>query len=196
MIGWLNGEVIDRDASFVVVNVGGVGYNVHVPTSLTVPARGERMELFTSLQVREDSLTLYGFANRRALRLFELLLTSSGVGPKLAIATMSALHPDALETALANADISTLTQVPGIGKKVAERLVLELQDKVVASAVAVPVAEAATGVLGEVREALQGLGYSVSEIEGAFRQLTVRGDGDADVSTVLRKALGLLGGGH
>ncbi|MEX2324963.1 MAG: Holliday junction branch migration protein RuvA [Nitriliruptoraceae bacterium] len=193
MIGWLAGEVVDRDATSVIVNVAGVGYNVHVPTSLAVPARGQAIELFTSLQVREDSMTLYGFGDRRTLRLFELLLTSSGVGPKLAIATMSALRPDALERALAHGEIATLTQVPGIGKKVAERLVLELQDKVAAAA-ATPVAVSPDSVTGEVREALHGLGYSVGEVDRVLQQLPERRNGDADVSDVLREALRLLGG--
>jgi holliday junction DNA helicase RuvB len=130
VIAHLRGRVAHRTATDVVVDVQGVGYLVHVAAGERVPPHGELVELHTSLQVREESMTLYGFLDRGSLTLFELLLTSSGVGPKLALAALGTHRPDVLRTAIASGDLPTLTAVPGVGKKVAERLVLELKDKV------------------------------------------------------------------
>lgn len=189
MIASLRGRVAHRDAGTVVVDVHGVGYLVHVAPSEPVPARGEEVELHTSLQVREDSLTLYGFADRGSLALFELLLGSSGVGPKLALACLGTHRPDVLRTALAGGDVATLTAVPGVGKKVAERLVLELGDKV-AGPVPVPSngarGSAGDDQLGEVRDALLGLGYSSAEVQDALGALDGAVD---DTSGLLRRAL-------
>lgn len=144
-------------------------------------------------------MTLFGFAERTSLRLFELLLSSSGVGPKLALAALGTHRPDVLRIAIAGADIATLTQVPGIGKKVAERLVLELKDKVgglvdgdfgVTSAAA---AAGDPGVRAEVRDALLALGYSSSEVQSALR--AVDGAEAASTPDLLRQALRVLGGG-
>ena len=196
MIAHLRGQIAHRAADHVVVDVHGVGYLVYVTPGDHVPPRGDPVELHTSLQVREDSMTLYGFTERGSLALFELLLTSSGVGPKLALAALGTHRPDVLRTAIAGADIATLTAIPGVGKKVAERLVLELKDKV-----GVPVARVgdrdadggvATGgsVLAEVRDALLGLGYSAGEAQEALAQLGEHdGDADADAAELLRRAL-------
>lgn len=192
MIAHVRGRVTHRDTGTVVVDVNGVGYLVHVASLDRVPPRGEPVELHTSLQVREDSMTLYGFADRDGLDLFEILIGSSGVGPKLALAALRTHRTDLLRGAIATGDIGTLTAVPGIGKKVAERLVLELRDKV-----GLPFDTAdtsgdtgiATTPLGEVREALAGLGYSAGEIQAAMADL----DGDGDTSELLRRALRSLG---
>ena len=192
MIAHLRGHVSHRGADHVVVDVQGVGYLVYVTPGDRIPPRGEPVELHTSLQVREDAMTLYGFTDRGSLALFELLLTSSGVGPKLALAALGTHRPDVLRTAIAGNDVATLTAIPGVGKKVAERLVLELKDKV-----GVPVlptgggevgaaAAGDGGVLAEVRDALLGLGYSASEAQDALAQL---GDADADAAELLRRAL-------
>ena len=117
MIAHVRGRVSHRGTEFVVVDVGGVGYLVHVASLDRVPPRGEDVELHTSLQVREDSMTLYGFPDRADLELFDLLLTSSGVGPKLALAALRTHRADVLRTAIATGDVATLTAVPGIGKK-------------------------------------------------------------------------------
>jgi holliday junction DNA helicase RuvA len=197
VIAHLRGRVAHRDTSSVVVDVGGVGYLVHVTPSDRIPARGEDVELHTSLQVREESMTLFGFTERSSLSLFELLLTSSGVGPKLALAALGTHRPEVLRMAIAGGDLATLTLVPGIGKKVAERLVLELKDRVGGPGLGVP-ADAPGGVpvgdaavLAEVRDALLALGYSAGEVQGAIGSLaTAEG---ADTSTLLRAALLHLG---
>jgi holliday junction DNA helicase RuvA len=199
MIAHLRGRVAHRDAGSVVVDVNGVGYLVFVTPGERIPARGESVELHTSLQVREESLTLYGFVDRTSLRLFELLIGSSGVGPKLALAALGTHRPDVLRTAIAGADVATLTQVPGIGKKVAERLVLELKDKVggpLDGDLGIPAGDLGggdPGVRAEVRDALLALGYSSTEVQSALRALA---NSDAVTTPdLLRQALRGLGGG-
>jgi len=193
VIALIRGAVLDRAEGAVVVDVQGVGYRVLVPAGTTIPAPGREVTLHTSLQVREDSLTLYGFADRGALRLFELLLTSAGVGPKLGLAALSALAPAALEAALAEGDIAVLSTVPGIGRKVAERLVLELRDRV-GSALVAPAGSVASGddeVAATVREALLGFGFTPLEIRGALAGMSPV-DGE-DSGGLLRRALRELG---
>ena len=137
MISSVRGEVLDIGLDHAVVEVGGVGLAVHAtPTTLAGLRRGERSRLATALVVREDSLTLFGFADDEERELFGLLQTVSGIGPRIALATLAVLSPDVLRRALADGDITTITRVPGIGRKGAERLVLELRDKVVAPAAA------------------------------------------------------------
>jgi Holliday junction DNA helicase RuvA len=198
MIAHLRGQVLARTEASVVVDVQGVGYLVHLATTEGVPPRGREVALHTSLQVREDSMTLYGFPDADGLRLFELLLTSSGVGPRLALATLATLPPGAIATAIAGGDIATLTTVPGIGKKVAERMVLELRDRVDAtvdgSSPSGPSdASLAGDVLAEVRAALAGFGFSPVEIRTALGGLE-RTDEDTSAS-LLRRALRVLGPG-
>ncbi|MEX2503641.1 MAG: Holliday junction branch migration protein RuvA [Egicoccus sp.] len=199
MIASLRGTVAHRDATSVVVDVGGVGYLVNVTPAERVPARGETIELHTSLQVREESMTLYGFTERSMLQLFELLLTSSGVGPKLALAALGTHRPDVLRTAIGGGDIATLTAIPGVGKKVAERLVLELKDKVGGITGGELPTAAANGVapdlLTETRDALLALGYSAGEVQQALGAVTTGGEAapDAQVTDVLRACLRHLG---
>jgi holliday junction DNA helicase RuvA len=148
------------------------------------------VELHTSLQVREDSMTLYGFPDRAGLDLFELLLTASGIGPKIALAALRTHRADVLRAALATADLTTITAVPGIGRKGAERLVLELRDKVGLDVDIAPAADGAPSTpLGEVREALVGLGYSAGEVQAALGAI----DGDGTTQDLLRQALRSLG---
>lgn len=195
MIAHVRGRVAHRDSDSVVLDVNGVGYLVHVAGLDHVPPRGEVVELHTSLQVREDSMTLYGFPDRTGLELFELLLTSSGVGPKLALAALRTHRADVLRTAIATGDVATLTAVPGIGKKSADRLVLELRDRVGAGfdvpvdGVAVDGVAVPSTPLGEVREALASLGYSAGEVQAALADL----DPDGTTSDLLRQALRSLG---
>ena len=197
MIASLTGTVLDRAATTVVVDVHGVGYLVHVTPGASIPPRGQDVTLHTSLQVREDSMTLYGFTSPAELAAFELLLSSSGVGPKLALAALGTHRPEVLHTAIATGDEAALTAIPGVGRKVAQRLVLELKDKV--GSVAPPSAggtpeQAATvaiGVLEEVRDALGSLGYSAVEIAGALE--AVDGAASADSAELLRATLRQLG---
>lgn len=193
MIAHLRGDVAHRDGDTVVVDVGGVGYLVHVASSGGIPPRGQPVELHTSMQVREDSMTLYGFTDRDGLALFELLLQSNGVGPKLGLAALRTLRADVLRMAIATADVGTLTAIPGVGKKVAERMVLELRDKVGAIGDVDLTEPAVTGApaspLAEVREALVALGYGAGEIAPVLVDL----DADGDVGELLRLALRELG---
>jgi Holliday junction DNA helicase RuvA len=194
MIASVRGPVLDRSDGTVVVDVHGVGYLVHVPGGTVIPVPGREVTLHTSLQVREDSMTLYGFTDRESLRLFELLLTSSGVGPRLALAALSALAPRVLETAIAEGDVAVLTSVPGIGRKVADRIVLELRERV-GTVVVAPAGSAAAGgdeVLATVREALAGFGFTPVEVRDALARIDLREDEDG--GALLRRALRELGG--
>jgi Holliday junction DNA helicase RuvA len=194
MIAFVRGRVAERSEGSVVVDVQGVGHRVLVPAGTVVPVPGREVTLHTSLQVREDSMTLYGFADRDALRMFELLLASSGVGPKLALAALSALAPSVLATAIAEGDVAVLTSVPGIGKKVAERIVLELRDRVDGTRAAPPGSAAAGSddMLATVREALAGFGFTAVEVRDALAALDLV---DAeDSGALLRRALRELGG--
>jgi holliday junction DNA helicase RuvA len=208
MIASVRGPVLSVELDHAVVEVGGVGLTVHaVPATLASLRRGEQARLATSLVVREDSLTLYGFADAAARELFVLLQTVSGVGPRLALAMLAVLEPDALRTALAQGDLTVLTRVPGIGRKGAERLVLELRDKigVLASAASGPVPRGADGsaktLRTQVTEALVGLGFAARQAEQAVDAVLAEAEPEADpelahtpdTSEVLRSALTRLG---
>ncbi|MGW1681498.1 Holliday junction branch migration protein RuvA [Saccharopolyspora sp. NPDC002376] len=196
MISTVRGPVLSIGLDHAVIEVGGVGMAVHAtPVTLAGLRRGEEFRLWTSLIVREDSLTLYGFAEAESRDLFVLLQTASGVGPRLALAALAVLSPDQLCHALADGNLTVLTQVPGIGKKSAERLILELRDKVGAVAgVAEPAAAVDHGrVRTEVSEALVSLGFSAKQAEQSVETVLASGNGDLDTSAVLRKALATLG---
>jgi len=198
VISSVRGEVLSIGLDHAVVEVGGVGLAVRaVPATLATLRCGEQARLTTALVVREDSLTLYGFADAEARGLFGLLQTVSGFGPRLALATLAVLDPAALRGALAEGDLAVLTSVPGIGRKGAERLVVELRDKV--GALAPPgTAEPAGGgdaARIQVVEALVGLGFAARQAEQAVEAVLAEG-GDvspADTSAVLRRALTRLG---
>lgn len=194
MISSVRGRVLSVGLDHAVIEVGGVGFAVQAtPSTLATLRRGEEASLATALVVREDSLTLFGFADAEACELFRLLQTVSGIGPRLALATLAVLEPGQLRHALADSNIAVLTQVPGIGRKGAERLSIELRDKVNALPSAGP---ATTGPAGGVRssvvEALVGLGFPVKQAEQAVDGVLLE-NGGADTSGVLRKALATLG---
>ena len=189
MIAAVRGEVLEIGLDHAVVDVGGVGLAVHAtPATLAGLRRGAQARLVTSLVVREDSLTLFGFADAEERELFTLLQTVSGVGPRLALATLAVLDPDALRRALADGDATALTRVPGIGRKGAERLVLELRDKVVAPA-PVPSAPAAAGGRGDP---VVELGFPAKSAEQAVDAVLAE-NGGTEASTALRAALSRLG---
>jgi Holliday junction DNA helicase RuvA len=196
MISSVRGEVLSIGLDHVVVEVGGVGLAVQAtPSTLATLRRGEEVRLHTSLIVREDSLTLFGFADVDARELFGLLLTVSGIGPRIAMATLAVLDPDKLRIALVEGNITVLTQVPGIGRKGAERLTLELRDKVTAFAGApdgVVVETGKAAIRAEVVEALAGLGFPAKQAEQAVDQVLAADDA-ATTATVLRAALATLG---
>ncbi|MFL6141978.1 MAG: Holliday junction branch migration protein RuvA [Labedaea sp.] len=196
MISSVRGQVLSVGLDHAVVEVGGVGLAVlAAPSTLGTLRRGEEASLATALVVREDSLTLYGFADVAARELFRLLQTVSGIGPRLALATLAVLEPAQLRKALADSNIAVLTQVPGIGRKGAERLVIELRDKVGAlPSTADPVLAGgpAAGVRSSVVEALVGLGFPAKQAEQAVDGVLLD-NGISDTSAVLRKALAALG---
>ena len=193
MISSLRGQVLSIGLDHVVVEVGGVGYAVQAtPATLATLRRGEETQLATALVVREDSLTLFGFADTEARELFGLLQTVSGIGPRLALATLAVLEPDKLRAALAEGNITVLTQVPGIGRKGAERLIIELRDKV-GQLAPTPTATGDTGqVRAQVAEALLGLGFPAKQAEQAV-DAVLAADGALGTSEVLRRSLAALG---
>lgn len=198
MISSVRGQVLSVELDHAVVEVGGgVGLAVHaVPATLATLRRGEQTRLATSLVVREDSLTLYGFVDAAARELFVLLQTVSGVGPRLALAMLAVLEPDTLRTALAQGDLAVLTRVPGIGRKGAERLVVELRDRVgvLAPAASGSATQGGSAMRTQVTEALVGLGFAARQAELAVDAVLAEADPEpADTSEVLRSVLTRLG---
>ncbi|TSD94665.1 Holliday junction branch migration protein RuvA [Skermania sp. ID1734] len=196
MIASVRGEVLDIALDHVVIEAAGVGYRLNAtPATLGTLHRGSEARLFAAMIVREDSMTLYGFADTESRDLFGLLQTVSGVGPRLAMAILAVLEPEALRKALAEGNIAALTRVPGIGKRGAERLVVELRDKVNAVAVSDPVNPAtpsANAVREHIVEALTGLGFPAKQAEQTTDTVLAENP-DATSSTALRLALALLG---
>lgn len=200
MIASLSGRVVDVRLDGVVVEVGGVGLLAHAtPATLAGLRRGAQAELATSLVVREDALTLYGFADADERDVFEAVQTVSGVGPRLALAMLAVHSPDALRQAVATEDLTALQRVPGIGRKGAQRIVLELGDRLGPPASAPGGAPAADDRRATVVEALVGLGWATRAAEDAVRTVVPDDAGPVstdDVPLVLRSALRVLGGGR
>ncbi|HEX6681389.1 MAG TPA: Holliday junction branch migration protein RuvA [Candidatus Limnocylindrales bacterium] len=195
MIASVAGVVASVHADTAVVEVGGVGLSLHcAPATLSSLRVGKQARLAASLIVREDSLTLFGFADDDEKQVFELLLTASGVGPRIAQAALAVHSPDMLRKAISEGDTSTLTQVPGIGKKGAERIVLELRDKV-GPVTAVPVQGGRSQAWTEqVRQGLVGLGWSNAQADQAVAAVAETIDGDTPpVPVLLRQAIRVLG---
>lgn len=199
MISSLTGRVAHVGLDRLVVEVGGVGMLVHTTPRTAAELRtGQDVTVATTLVVREDSLTLFGFGSPGERDMFETVQTVSGVGPRLALAMMSVLTPDEVRAALTTGDLATLTKIPGVGKKSAERLVLELKDKVgMPSAPAgADVTSAATpsgdGRRDQVSEALVGLGWSSKQAADAVATVS-KAEPDASVAAMLRLALRELG---
>ncbi len=204
MIASVAGQVLSTTLDAAVIEVGGVGLLVHcTPATLSGLRLGQATRLSTSLVVREDALTLYGFGDDEEKACFELLQSATGVGPKLAQAAVAVLRPAALKQAIAYEDLDALVRVPGIGRKGAARIVIELKDKVLALGVLpstalpgdtepVPVADWQP----QVRAALLGLGYSAREadqaIETVAKDPATTSDDTVDVTALLRAALRTL----
>lgn len=188
MISVLRGEILFVEEDAVTLLLGGVGLRVHVPAPLKERLHpGEFLSLHTHLVVREDSLTLYGFESAEARDLFRLLLGVSGIGPRIALAALSALTPDSIKRAVFNEESGLLSRVPGIGKKTAQRIILALQDKLTPGD-ALSAAASLSDTDSEVLAALTALGYSVIEAQTALQSLPP--DAPDDVETRLRLALG------
>ncbi len=193
MIASVRGEVIDIALDHAVIEAAGVGYKVMAtPSTLADLRRGTESRLITAMIVREDSMTLYGFTDGDARDLFLTLLGVSGVGPKIALATLAVYDPQGLRQALADGDVTALTRVPGIGKRGAERMVLELRDKI--GPVTPGVAGGAMGhaVRAPVVEALVGLGFAAKQAEEATDKVLAN-DPEATTASALRAALSMLG---
>ncbi len=195
MIASVRGTAAHVGLDHVVVEVGGVGMFVHTtPATASGCRTGDEVGLATHLVVREDSLTLYGFAARPDRDMFETLQTVSGVGPRLALAMLSVMDPDELARALSTGDTKALATIPGIGPKSAQRLVLELRDKVGAlhggTASVGPQAPAGRAAWREpVTDALTGLGWTAKQASDAIERVATDAPEDADVAAMLRLAL-------
>ena len=194
MIASVRGEVIEIALDHAVIEAAGVGYKIMAtPSTLATLRRGAEARLVTAMIVREDSQTLYGFADGEARDLFSTLLGVSGVGPKIALATLAVYDAAALRRALADGDVAALTRVPGIGKRGAERMVLELRDKIAALPGAAGAASATgSAVRMPVVEALVGLGFPIKQAEEACDKV-LAADPEANTSSALRAALSMLG---
>jgi Holliday junction DNA helicase RuvA len=182
MIGHLRGTVLEKHPNEVVIEAAGVGYEVQIPISTytTLPSAGATVALRIHTHVREDALVLFGFATTEEKAVFEKLISVSGIGPRLAITVLSGLPTPDLIGAIRTGDVARLVRIPGVGKKTAERIVLELKDKLAAIEVAgaVPAQQtgpAFTALEQDVLSALQNLGCSRAAAEGAVRKVSERG---------------------
>lgn len=193
MIAAVRGEVLDIALDHVVIDAAGVGYKVMAtPATLAALRRGEEARLITAMIVREDAMTLYGFADADARNLFLTLIGVSGIGPSIALGALAMYDGPTLRQAISDGDLTALTRIPKVGKKTAELLVLTLRDKV--GTVASPGALSAGGhsVRGPVIEALVGLGFASKQAEEATEK-ALADDPDAGQSSALRAALSMLG---
>lgn len=193
MIAMLRGRVLRRGPDWVVVDVGGVGYRVAVPasTAAALPGPGEEVTLHTHTHVREDTLALYGFASEDELRLFEDLMTVSGIGPRLSLTALSTLRPAEFRRAIAEEDVASLTRISGVGRKTAQRMILELKGKLTPGPEgdAGPQAAAAFDAPeSDAVAALVALGYAEADAARAVRAARAA-EGEADTARLVRLAL-------
>jgi holliday junction DNA helicase RuvA len=197
MISSVSGVVLSAGLDSVVIDVGGVGLLLHTTAGTAASlSPGGKALLATTLVVREESLTLYGFADEDERTVFNLVQTVSGVGPRLALAMLAIHTPDGLRRAVSGGDLVALTKVPGIGKKGAERIVLELRDKIgmPTGQASSPTSRPAVAEWSEqVREALVGLGWSLRQAEDTVEAIRPEAGDGSDVSSLLRAALRELG---
>ena len=192
MIAFVSGRVAAVTLSSAVLEVGGVGLELMcTPGTLATLRTGQVATLPTSMVVREDSLTLFGFVDDDEKQTFELVQTASGVGPKLAQAMLAVLSPDAVRTAVAADDVKTLTRVPGIGQKGAQRIILELKDRIGApssTTLAAPVSRTEPW-RDQVQQGLVGLGWSAKDADRAIESVAEQAGDRPDVAALLRAAL-------
>ncbi len=199
MIGSVAGTLVETYPDGALVDVNGVGYRVLAPVSVLarLPGAGEKVRLHTHLHVREDALTLFGFTTAEERDVFEVLIGVNGIGPKGGLAVLSVYTPDALRRAILGEDLDALTLIPGVGKKTASRMILELKEKLGAGdSDLAPIAgsPAVREALGEVRAALLQLGYTTTEAREAIERVaaakaTANGNGAAGVQAMLKAAL-------
>jgi Holliday junction DNA helicase RuvA len=200
VIASLRGTLAERGAGHCVVEAGGVGYWVQLstPTARRLPEAGTQVFLHTHQVVREDAHMLFGFLDPEERQLFEQLITVSGVGPKVALAVLSGLEPSALARAIRDENVAALVGISGVGRKTAERLIVELRDKLELAVTAGRATPATTGILPRSERfedavaALVRLGYSAPQAQEAVRR-AAEGEGDATVEGIVRRALAGLG---
>ncbi len=197
MFAYIKGKLENKASNYVVIDVSGIGYKIFMSSSSIdkLAELGEIVKVHTHYYVREDNISLYGFLTDEELKMFELLLSVSGVGAKSAITMLSAITPAEFALAVITNDISKLTKIQGVGAKTAQRLILELKDKLkteqaVSKNEKVEQAIVDDNVTYEAISALQILGYNKKEIEKAFEKLDLKG---LAVEDIIRKALGILG---
>ena len=192
MIAHLSGTLLDKQLQRLVVDVGGVGYDVQVPLSTfyAVGDVGARVALRIHTHVREDALQLFGFATPLEQSLFERLIAISGIGPRVALAVLSGIEPESLVRAIRDADLGRLTSIPGVGKKTAERLVVEMRDRLPKMAETMPpgASNAADDVRSDVLSALANLGYQRAAAERGLERVLTSSD-SRDFEDVLRAIL-------
>lgn len=200
MFSYFKGSLEEINVDFVVVENNGIGYKIFVPASVinSFPARGSEIKLFTYLHVKDDGLSLYGFLDKDSLELFRQLLGVSGVGPKGALGILSVLSPNDLRTAVLSQDAKAISKSPGIGTKTAQKIIIDLKDKVSVDDIVpvddMPVADGALNVSGaknDAIEALTALGYSVKEAKSAV--MKVEDDENYTVEDYLKMALKYMG---
>lgn len=196
MIALLDGVLVEVSADGAVLEVGGVGYRVAMPTPAValLPDKGRRVRVHTHLVVREDSMTLYGFPTLDQRDLFGVLIGVNGIGPKGALAVLSVHTPEAFRKAVSEEDLGALTMIPGVGKKTAARIVIELKEKLSSVGVdGVPGGNVTAGqrTVADARDALESLGYSATEARDALAQIAT--EEDIDAGALVRAALKVLG---
>ena len=193
MIATLEGTLEYRGADSVIINVGGIGFRAYVPSSTLsqLGTIGDKVSLYTHLHVKEDNISLYGFASSEELALFKNLISVSGIGPKAALALLSALNPEQLAIAITSSNVDLISQVPGVGKKMASRLVIELKGKIEKEwkGAALPLAPENTDAI----TALTSLGYSLREATQAISNLP--DSTELSLEEKVRMALQQLAGG-
>lgn len=186
LFSYIKGKLTEVWGEKAVVESGGIGWNIHVPLSVLdrLPKIGQEVKIYTSFQVREDAMTLYGFFSRQDQTMFEQLLSVNGIGPKAALGILSVLTPDALRLAIVAEDVKAITKAPGIGPKTAKRLILDLKDRIDAkeqliAAFGAPIegqteSQCINGMSQEAAEALVALGYSTSEAARAVAKVEMQ----------------------
>ena len=193
MISSLQGKIESLGSDWAIINVGGIGFQVYMPTSAlsTLGAVGTEVKMYTHLHLREDNVTLYGFNSADELALFQMLIGVSGLGPRLALAMLSSLSVEQLSMAIATGSTDLLTITPGIGKKVANRIILELKEKIGAGWITTPATQLAQENT-DVLAALTSLGYSAAEATRAVATLPV--SSDLSLEEKIKLALQYFGG--
>jgi len=195
VIAFLTGRVVAKRPASALIEVGGVGYQLAMSTGslAALPAEGDEVTVWTHLHVREDELSLFGFESESEKSAFELLITVSGVGPKVALSALSAMSADTLAQAIATEDDKLIATIPGVGKKTAQRIVLDLKDKLGAREIGASTRSGGQALaVAEASEALLGMGFSSAEIAIALQG----SDKGADTQSLVRHALKRLGAGR